>query len=268
MQFTIKAEGQVGPWELRFYANGGNESIVGRLPFIVMGESFNPITIELEKTIVSEGETINVKYAIDPRVLITDGKIACYTKSTPSLYESYAWYSFADYDHTDTIPIYIDSLGAHGWHEMRCFTNSTSYTPCLRVPFFVNATNPVKLNCYPRNVKDGSTIVIEWNMPNYSQYSYLCLYPEDDLVEENGFRYPIHDESGSADFQIESGHKQTGRWEVRLISSTNNLLVLAVTPFTLIGAKEAFSTKLLENVKFMDVDIVTVSKSTFVHHPQ
>ncbi len=249
LSLEIKAEGQVGTWEVRFYADGNNENIVGRLPFFVEGDAYDPISIELDKTNVKEGETINVKFTVDPRVNATDARIVYYTKGSPSIYGSCGWCNLNQYD--GSMPIHIQPLGAHGWHEMRCFTSHASYTPCIRVPFYVNAPNPDVVNCYPRNVKDGSVMVVEWKVKEY-EIRYLCFYPEDDLVEENGFELPLTGPTGSAKIRIESGRKQTGKWEARVVS---NMMVMAATSFTLIGAKEAFATKMLENIKFMDIQI-------------
>ncbi len=248
----ITAEGQVGHWELRFYSDINNESIVGKIPFYVEGDSYDPITLELDKTVVSEGDTLNVKFEFDRRHQVATPRILYYTKATPSIFHITSFYDLNTYMHTQSVPVLIETHGACGWHEMRCFTSDESYTPCLRVHFYVNVPNPVKLRCHPLNVKDGGTIDVDWDIPPnaYIEF-YLCFYPKDNLVEENGFTFTLSERKGSTRVQIESGQKSTGAWEVRLVEKYT-MLVMAVAPFTLIGAKEAFSFKMLGNVKFID----------------
>jgi hypothetical protein len=259
MQLVIPSEGQVGAWEVRFYADGGNENVTGILPFVVEGEAFDPISITLPSNEVNQGGYFNVTFSIDRRINVEGTRLVYYTKSTPSIYAAASYYELKYYIHTGVVPVYIQYMHAQGPHEIRCFTNSSSYTPCIRVPFQVNVNDPGKLDCYPRNIKDGSVLVVEWVLPtswsildDSQDYAfYLCVYPEDDLVEENGFQYAIKSHTGSAKIRIESGQKSTGKWQVRLVK--RNMWVMSVSPFSLIGAKEAFASKMLENIKFTDV---------------
>jgi hypothetical protein len=257
LELTIVANGEVGEWEVRFYKDGGNESIAGKLPIFVEGESYDPISLTLDTHEVTEGDVLNVKFAIDPRAELAHSRLVYYSKGTPSIYSCTQLYMLDSYNATSVIPVAIESTGASGLHEIRCFANSSSYTPCLRVPFYINSRNPVKLECYPRNIKDGAILTVEWDMPTHDPDAFLCFYPEDELVEENGFRYKCETKSGIAQVRIESGQRSTGKWAVRLVKTS--LLVLAAAPFRIVGAKEAFSEKMLENVKFMDINIVTLS---------
>jgi hypothetical protein len=253
LSLKVDAYGDVGEWEVRFYKDGGNENIAGKLPIFVNGERYYAVKMELDKYEIEEGDAVNITYTVDRRVPNGSYRFYLLPKSSP-IFVGIA---------TDvgtkqgTTSIFIPVRNVCGPQEIRFIATENSFTPRGRIHFNQTCQNPSTIHA-PRCARDGTNIEVEYNCTTFSSREmFICMYPAHMQVEQHGKKYPISGK-GSITLNVDSGQNPTGDWEIRLLGNSNNLTI-AVKPLVVIGAKEAFFTKMLLNVKFMEVDIVTQS---------
>jgi hypothetical protein len=252
MYLTLNAYGDVGAWEVRFYKDGGNENIAGRLPIFVEGEAYEGVTMSLENYQVAEGTSIQITYNIDDRIHLSSPRMYIVPKSSSIFYGLYC--SLDTAARRGVATVVIPERQICGTQEIRFLPTNSTFTPRGRLQFQQTCKNPSTLIVHPKCVRDGSTIQVEYNFTQPQSHTpYLCVYPAHMQVEQYGKTYPLVKNKGKMEMKIESGQNPTGDWEVRLVHGN---LTFTAAPFVVVGANEAFFTKMLLNFKHMDIDIV------------